>query len=93
MFLRVKEKSISLLLICVIAFIGILANPVDVSASQPEKIKVKVFVGAMFEIGANAGDRAGEFQHWYERYFMNTEPVTIAGTENPFYCNFVKERQ
>ena len=87
MFLRVKEKSMSLLLICMIALIGILANPVDVSASQPEKIKVKVFIGAMFEIGANTGDRAGEFQHWYERYFMKTEPVAIAGTENPFYCN------
>ena len=30
--------------------------------------KVKVFVASMFEIGANTGDRAGEFQHWYERY-------------------------
>jgi len=30
------------------------------SADKP----VKVFIGAMFEIGQNTGDRAGELQHW-----------------------------
>ena len=36
-------------------------------SAEPAPIPVKVFVAAMFEIGKNTGDRAGEFQHWYER--------------------------
>ena len=39
------------------------------AAAQTQPTKVKVFIGAMFEIGENTGDRAGEFQHWYERYW------------------------
>ncbi|MGM8887091.1 hypothetical protein ACS8FD_14295, partial [Psychrobacter sp. 1U2] len=39
-------------------------------AKTPEdEIKVKVFIAAMFEIGENSGDKAGEFQHWYNQYF------------------------
>jgi purine nucleoside permease len=33
-------------------------------ASADDPVKVKVFIGSMFEIGQNTGDRAGEFQHW-----------------------------
>src|SRR5690349_8915620 len=43
------------------------ALALPVAAAEPTK--VKVFIGAMFEIGENTGDRAGEFQHWYERYW------------------------
>ena len=52
-----------------------------------EPAKVKVFVGSMFEIGKNTGDRAGEFQHWYERYWQTAEPITVKGALNPVYCN------
>jgi purine nucleoside permease len=58
-----------------------------VLAADPPPIPVKVFVAAMFEIGENTGDRAGEFQHWYERYWMNSEPIPIRGALNPVYCN------
>ena len=30
-------------------------------------VKVKVVVVAMFEAGADTGDRPGEFQYWVER--------------------------
>jgi len=50
-------------------------------------VKVKVFVGAMFEIGKNTGDRAGEFQHWYEHYWRNSEPTPVKGALNPVFCN------
>ncbi|QCO04617.1 purine-nucleoside phosphorylase [Azospirillum argentinense] len=57
------------------------------SAEAAEPVKVKVFVGAMFEIGKNTGDRAGEFQNWYERYWQSSEPITVKGALNPVYCN------
>src|SRR5690349_7373600 len=57
------------------------------SALADEPVKVKVFIGAMFEIGQNSGDRAGEFQHWYERYFSQSKPITVKGALNPVYCN------
>ncbi|MEW6642983.1 MAG: purine nucleoside permease [Pseudomonadota bacterium] len=50
-------------------------------------VKVKVFVAAMFEIGNNTGDRAGEFQHWYERYWTGSAPIAVRGAPNPVYCN------
>lgn len=36
-------------------------------AAPPEPIPVKVVVVTMFEVGADEGDRAGEFQLWKER--------------------------
>jgi purine nucleoside permease len=36
-------------------------------AQQTEPIPVKVVVVTMFEVGADEGDRAGEFQLWKER--------------------------
>ncbi|HEX7888290.1 MAG TPA: purine nucleoside permease [Ramlibacter sp.] len=56
-------------------------------AARTSPIPVKVFVGAMFEIGQNTGDRAGEFQHWYERYWKGAAPITVPGALNPVYCN------
>lgn len=52
-----------------------------------EPVKVKVFAASMFEIGKNTGDRAGEFQHWYERYWKDSDPVTVKGALNPVYCD------
>ena len=57
------------------------------TAGSAEPFKVKVFIGAMFEIGENSGDRAGEFQHWYERYWTKAEPRDIPGAIAPAYCN------
>jgi purine nucleoside permease len=56
-------------------------------AADAPPIPVKVFVAAMFEIGKNTGDRAGEFQHWYERYWMDAAPIETRGALNPVYCN------
>jgi purine nucleoside permease len=50
-------------------------------------VQVKVFVAAMFEIGKNTGDRAGEFQHWYERYWKDATPINVPGALGPVFCN------
>lgn len=63
----------------------LLGMTAGVQAAEP--VKVKVFVGAMFEIGKNTGDRAGEFQNWYERYWQQAEPIAVKGALNPVYCN------
>jgi purine nucleoside permease len=55
-------------------------------ACADEPVKVKVFIGSMFEIGQNTGDRAGEFQHWYERYFTQSKPITVKGALPPVSC-------
>ena len=55
------------------------------AAASTAPVKVKVFVAAMFEIGQNTGDRAGEFQHWYERYWMAATPLAVPGALNPVY--------
>lgn len=52
-----------------------------------EPVKVKVFVAAMFEIGNNTDDQAGEFQHWYQTYFTGSQPVPVKGALHPVYCN------
>jgi purine nucleoside permease len=67
------------------------ATSLVISVGSPaladDPIKVKVFIGSMFEIGQNTGDRAGEFQHWYERYFAQSKPMSVKGALNPVYCN------
>jgi purine nucleoside permease len=62
----------------------IVNNPIS---AANKTISVKVFIAAMFEIGENAGDKAGEFQHWYTRYFANSKPIHVRGAKNPVYCN------
>src|ERR1700727_2398246 len=69
----------------IIAIAAGLSHPAFAADTPP--VPVKVFVGAMFEIGKNTGDRAGEFQHWYERYWMTSEPIAIHGALNPVYCD------
>jgi purine nucleoside permease len=56
-------------------------------SAEPVPIPVKVFVAAMFEIGKNTGDRAGEVQHWYERYWRDAAPIDVRGALNPVYCD------
>ncbi len=54
----------------------------SVSAKTTKKIEVKVLVLDMFEVGKNSGDFAGEFQHYYERYFTKAESYSFG--EQPF---------
>jgi purine nucleoside permease len=56
-------------------------------AASNKPIQVKVFIAAMFEIGANTGDKAGEFQHWYQTYFSDSQPIEVKGALKPIYCN------
>jgi purine nucleoside permease len=50
------------LILCVLT--GCMTAP---ATPGPKKIEVKVVVVTMFEIGADSGDVAGEFQLWHER--------------------------
>src|ERR1700722_9821740 len=69
------------------SFILALPFAYPAAAAEPPAIPVKVFVAAMFEIGKNTGDRAGEFQHWYERYWKDSTPIAIRGALHPVYCD------
>ena len=60
-------------------------SPSATAAPVAKPIAVKVFVASMFEIGKNTGDRAGEFQHWYERYWKEATPITVPGALQPVY--------
>ncbi|MDP8983588.1 MAG: purine nucleoside permease [Pseudomonadota bacterium] len=51
-----------MLILCLCA--GCAAGPVR---TGPKPIEIKVVVVTMFEIGADSGDTAGEFQLWHER--------------------------
>jgi purine nucleoside permease len=56
------RRSIIYVLLCVL--VGCAAEPVT---TAPKPVEVKVVVVTMFEIGADSGDIAGEFQLWHER--------------------------
>ncbi|HEY0685946.1 MAG TPA: purine nucleoside permease [Steroidobacter sp.] len=47
--------------------VAAIAASLSASAATPPPIEVKVVVVTMFEIGADMGDAAGEFQLWRER--------------------------
>jgi purine nucleoside permease len=68
-------------------FTGCASTSNPAASAPPAPVKVKVFVAAMFEIGQNTGDRAGEFQHWYERYWKDAKPIAVPGALQPVYCN------
>lgn len=74
------HRLIAMMLVFSMCFCG------QVSASN-KPIEVKVFIAAMFEIGENSGDKAGEFQHWYQRYFKDSQPIEVNGALKPVYCN------
>ena len=78
-------RARSLALSAVVLFGAGCASTSQTRVAEP--VKVKVFVGAMFEIGQNTGDRAGEFQYWYERYWKGATPITVPGALQPVYCN------
>ncbi len=52
-----------------------------------DPIPVKVFIAAMFEIGQNTGDRPGEFQNFFERYWTTAAPIPVKGALKPVYCD------
>lgn len=72
-------------ILCVVALATLLCGVS--SASAQEKVKIRVFIGAQFEIGDYTGDRAGEFQHWYERYFTEAKAFEVAGAEKALFVN------
>lgn len=80
---RSPRRSASAAFLAAVLFCGVGAFP----ARAAEPVKVKVFVAAMFEIGANTGDRAGEFQHWFERYWRDAVPMPVRGALNPVFCD------
>lgn len=58
------------------------------TALARDAVKIKFFIGSPFEIGEYTGDKAGEFQHWYERYFAkDTETYTVPGAERDVFVN------
>lgn len=80
-----REKLRTTVSVWGLSAVALAAWATPVWAAEP--VKVKVFVGSMFEIGKNTGDRAGEFQHWFERYWKDAQPITVPGALNPVYCN------
>ena len=72
-----------------LAFVCVLSMAATAYAAPVVKReKVRVFIGAMFEIGENTGDRAGEFQNWYERYWKeNSTSFVVEGAPKPVFVN------
>ena len=87
--MKIPARHFSRLWLLALLLAVILALPLPSRAADALKapVKVKVFVATMFEIGKNTGDRAGEFQHWYERYWTDGEAIEIRGALHPVYCN------
>ena len=56
-----------LFVFCTLALIGCTAKKETTEAADAKPIEIKVVVVTMFEIGADTGDQAAEFQLWYER--------------------------
>jgi purine nucleoside permease len=83
--LRIGTLSVAAIATTSVALAQTSASASASKASSP--IPVKVFIGAMFEIGKNTGDRAGEFQMWFERYWKDAQPITIPGALGPVFCN------
>jgi purine nucleoside permease len=54
--------------------------------SRAEPIRPKVVVVATFEIGADTGDKPGEFQFWVERAKL-TNSISVPGVDRPLRYN------
>jgi purine nucleoside permease len=52
------------------------------TARAADLIRPKVIVMATFEIGADTGDKPGEFQFWVEREKL-TQTLTVPGLDRP----------
>lgn len=80
-----KIKFLYLLMLSV--FSVNIVQAMEKNNQMTNAIQVKVFIGAMFEIGANQGDKPGEFQFWYERYFRQSKKIHVKGAANSMFCN------
>jgi len=56
------------------------------NARAADLIRPKVIVMATFEIGADTGDKPGEFQFWVEREKL-TQTLTVPGLDRPVRFN------
>lgn len=56
------------------------------SLSAADLIRPKVIIVATFEIGADTGDKPGEFQYWVEREKL-TGTLTVPGLDHPVRFN------
>ena len=68
--------------VCVFRLILLMIAALVPGVAIAAPIPVKVVVLTMFEIGAETGDVAGEFQHWAERYPF-TQQLNVPGIEHP----------
>ncbi|GLR69129.1 purine nucleoside permease [Agaribacter marinus] len=85
-------RKLTLFMLCTLLLVNALqaATSAPLSTASPQPVEVKVFIAAMFEIGENSGDKPGEFQFWYERYFAetsNTFSIDVPGALNKVFCN------
>ncbi|WP_293453572.1 purine nucleoside permease [Phenylobacterium sp.] len=64
-----------------LVLIALLLAPLPALADA-RPIPIKVVVLTAFEVGADTGDRPGEFQAWVERYPL-TETMTVPGIVRP----------
>ena len=66
----IVKVSLNLMLaaaFCGVSMIAFATSPRSSSEPEAEPVQVKVVVVTMFEVGADEGDRAGEFQLWKAR--------------------------
>ena len=54
--------------------------------SAADLIRPKVIIVATFEVGADTGDKPGEFQYWVEREHL-TGTLTVPGLDHPVRFN------
>ncbi|HEY8995184.1 MAG TPA: purine nucleoside permease [Lacunisphaera sp.] len=58
----------------------------SIALSAADLIRPKVIVVATFEIGADSGDKPGEFQYWVEREQL-THSILVPGLDHPVLFN------
>ena len=78
---KVKVKVKVKLWLCIAVMFGSL-QPLAASSASP--MAVKVVIVAMFEVGQDTGDRAGEFQLWKERRNL-TQQLPFLGYRDLHY--------
>ena len=65
---EIRHAAWAMLLLSIALMLGACDNPAPADATRAvTPIKVKIVLVTMFEIGADSGDTAGEFQLWKER--------------------------
>lgn len=65
------------------AILAVFCSASSIFAQEP--VRIRALVMAMFEIGENSGDFAGEFQHFYDGYFHDGAVYDIKGASNPLF--------